>query len=196
MKKIAGLMLLIILLFFNSEQFLAYNTLNDHVINGGVGDYGYTNRYYFITSSAAGYASEIKSAMNDWIYTTQRLGITTPISYKQTTSQKSSVMDIYACYSSNYPYCNANAWTEFWRYQNGVSPFYQNWGWNKIYLNSYNMNNKTSILKKGVIAHEMGHCFGLNENNTNPFSIMCQSGYGRRVTAAQADDLYGINYLY
>lgn len=27
----------------------AYNTFGDHVLNGGVGNYGYSNRYYYVS---------------------------------------------------------------------------------------------------------------------------------------------------
>ena len=47
-----------------------------------------------------------------------------------------------------------------------------------------------------VFAHEIGHCFGLNENNTNSKSIMCQAGYGRRVTSVQSCDFAGVHRLY
>lgn len=174
----------------------AYVTMGNHVLNGGVGNYGYSKRNFYITSSASGYSSQIRAAMSDWIYTTSRLGITTPISFVETSTQKSSVMDIYAGSYTSYPYNSANAWTEFWIYSTQVSPHSQNWGWNKIYLNSYNMSSYSSTTKKGVVAHEMGHAFGLNENNSNRNSVMCQMGSGRAVTASTADDLNGINYLY
>jgi len=70
------------------------------------------------------------------------------------------------------------------------------WGWGKITINTYNTSSKSSWGKEGVIAHEMGHVFGLDENNSNPYTVMCQEGSGRAVNNAQAGDLRGINYLY
>lgn len=165
-------------------------------LNGGVGDYGSYRRYYYITSSASSYSSLINNAMNDWIYTTDRLNYTTSISYRSTTTQKSSVMDIYA---SNVPSMQGYAYTYCMLYQKVVDPDVQNWGWNKIIINTAYFNNgdlSTSSIKKGTIAHEMGHCFGLAENNGNKNAIMCQFGSGRKVTSAQICDLKGINAIY
>jgi len=179
----------------NTKAF-AYVTLNNHTLNGGVGNYGNNNRHYFITGGAAGYTTQINDAMHDWVYTTSRLGITTPISYVRTYTQSASVMDIYADWYDMYPYEDWNAWTEFWKYGTQLNPNNENWGWNKIYINIYSASNYALTIRKGIVAHEMGHCFGLNENNANQYSVMCQMGYGRQVTSAQPDDLNGINYLY
>lgn len=184
------------LLLSQSVTAFAYETLNNHKLNGGVGNYGYSNRSYYITSSASNYYSAISSAMSDWIHTTSRLGITTPISYVNTTTQSSSVMDIYAGSYSYYPYTDTNAWTEFWTYSTQQNPNNNNWGWNKIYINIYNTSSYSPDIQKGVAAHEMGHCFGLDENNSNQYSIMCQMGSGRAVTESQYDDANGVNYLY
>lgn len=134
--------------------------------------------------------------MSDWIYTTDRVGITTPISFRKTNTQSSSVMDLHAGTYKSYPWNGANGWTEFFRYGNSVNPFIENWGWGKITLNNYNMSSKSSSQKKGVVAHEMGHVFGLDDNNTNTQTVMCQEIGGPAVTSAQKGDLKGINYLY
>ena len=64
---------------------------------------------------------------------------------------------------------------------------------NEVKLNSKYLSNQTDAYKQGVVAHEMGHCFGLNENNTNPYSIMCQAGHGRAVTTVQQVDQNAFN---
>ncbi|MFZ7121484.1 MAG: Matrixin, partial [Eubacteriaceae bacterium] len=108
---------------------LAYDTFNDHVLKGGVGNYGYNKRYFYIASSASGYTTYINYAMNDWIYTTSRLGITTPISWRRTYTQSSSVMDFHV--TSRYD-TGIFAATTFWRYSTQYNPYYSNWGWGKI----------------------------------------------------------------
>ena len=40
----------------------------------------------------------------------------------------------------------------------------------------------------GIIIHEFGHAFGLDHNNTNVNSIMCQTSYGRVVQKVQKVD--------
>lgn len=173
----------------------AYNTFGDHVLNGGVGNYGYSNRYYYVTTSASGYSSLIHKAMDSWIYTTERLSITTPISYVQTSTQSSSVMDIYAgnYYSSD---TGIIAQTTFWVYSTQLDPYKSNWGWNKIQLNMPVMSTLDTYDQQGSIAHEMGHAFGLDHNNEDPTTIMCQLAYGRFVYMPTPDDLNGINHLY
>lgn len=167
-----------------------YYTFNDHVLNGGVGNYGVNNRYYFITASASTYSSSFQTAMSDWIYTTSRLGVTTPISYVQTTTQSSSVLDVYAV---KLPITDTTlAYTDFIRNGSEIDPYTQNWGWNKVTFN-ITICATTNI---GTAAHEIGHAFGLAHNNSNVYSIMCQTGSGRKVSQAQVCDLNGINHLY
>ncbi|WP_157629732.1 hypothetical protein [Clostridium cellulovorans] len=40
----------------NMTPTYAYNTFNNYKLNGGVGNYGYANRYYYIDSTAVGFA--------------------------------------------------------------------------------------------------------------------------------------------
>lgn len=68
----------------------AYNTFCGYTLNGGVGNYGYSTRNYWIDSSASGYTSLIDDAVSSWVHTTSRLGITTPISLSRTTTKSSS----------------------------------------------------------------------------------------------------------
>lgn len=175
---------------------LDYFTFNNHVLNGGVGDYGYSKRYFYAAPSTFIYGVPIKNAMNEWIYTTERTGITTPISFRQTTTQADSIMDIHAGNYTIYPYNQMKAWTEHWRYSNRIDPYLSNWGWGKIVINNTNTLEKSQWAQEGVIAHEMGHVLGLAENNTISNSIMTQEAYGRNVNKAQACDLKGINHLY
>ncbi len=194
-KPALATLLITTMLLSQSTVALAFTTFNNHVLNGGVGNYGYNNRYYYITSSAGGYSSLITSAMNDWIYTTSRLGITTPVSFLRTYTQSSSVMDIYAGYYKDPSY-GIVGYTTFWIYGTQIDPMASNWGWGKIRLNQPNYDWLSAYDKQGTAAHEMGHVMGLNENNSNPGSVMCQLAYGRYVNSAQADDCNGINYLY
>jgi hypothetical protein len=192
--KFYGIVLLALFSILTGKEAFAYDTYNDHVLTGGVGNYGYTKRQFFVTTSGSAYATQISSAMNDWIYTTSRVGITTPISFVKTTTQSASEIDFYTSYS---PYIGANGWTEFWKYSSTVDKEQENWGWNKIVINNYSISyfGLTTLQAKGVIAHEIGHAFGL-DHVLNPYQIMCTYGNGRAVTESQTDDLNGINHLY
>jgi hypothetical protein len=183
-----------VLLFACSSTAWAYNTFNDHVLNGGVGNYGANDRYYYITNSASEHANDIINAVYDWVHTTSRLGITTPISWLRTYTQSQSVMDIY--HNEYYdPGTGIIAATE--QILNGyvISPYSTNWNWGKIKLNTPVFDPLTDLNEKGSVAHEMGHIMGL-AHTTVTNRIMCTLGDGRTVSACQADDANGINYLY
>jgi hypothetical protein len=172
----------------------AYTTYNGHVLNGGVGNYGANPRYYYITSSASDEATHITSAMSDWIYTTSRLGITTPIYWARTYTQSQSVMDIYKGVYFD-PALGIVATTEHILNNVVISPYTANWNWGKIKLNTPLYDPLTDYNEKGTIAHEMGHLMGLGHTVMTD-QIMCTLGGGRTVNACQANDCAGINYLY
>lgn len=159
-------------------------TLLPYSLNGGVGNWGYTKRYYWIDSSASDISNTIIAAYNSWIYTSDILA--TPISWRQTTTKSSGTVEFYTYSSAD----GNNGYTSFWCYNNAVNPEQKNWGWCMIYY------NKRYDAGQGTLAHEIGHTMGLNENNTNPDTVMCQAGSGRRVTTPQLGDLQGINAKY
>lgn len=97
-------------------------------------------------------------------------------------------MEIYANHSVPD---NAYGQTEFFMYNNSVSPYSQNWGWNKVTLSKY---YSPSYLK-GTIAHEIGHTMGLDHTGYQ-YAVMCTSRDGRHVTSPQYDDLSGVNAKY
>ena len=167
----------------------AYATYHDHKLRAGVGNYGYNNQYYYVDSSASAQLNTTIEAMNDWIYTTQRLGITTPISFVRTTNRAASVMDTYRL-SYVMPCC----WAITSHYNGQVSqdPDLDNWYWGKIDLSNDYANCPN---QKGVIAHEMGHVMGL-AHVEGAKSLMYRLIARTSVRAAVADDLNGINHLY
>lgn len=91
-----------------------YHTFGDYTLNGGVGNYGSANRYYWIDASAfsSSQISSIISAAQTWVYTSSAIGVTTPISIERTTTQSSSVSDVYKKYLG----VNTLGQTEFWTY--------------------------------------------------------------------------------
>jgi hypothetical protein len=195
--KYKGLLLLIVavlILLAGAGTAWAYTTYNGHVLNGGVGNYGANKRAYYITNSAIGHDDDIVSAMSDWIHTTSRLGITTPISFIRTYTQSQSIMDIY----DNYYYdASSGIIAETDQILNGVviNPNLTNWNWGKIRLNIPVFDYLSDYNQEGSVAHEMGHLMGLG-HTTVTSRIMCTLGDGRTVNACQADDANGINYLY
>lgn len=165
-----------------------------HYLEGGVGKYGYGTRYYWISSKFSGYLYNCaKDAMLDWSKNSKM------IDCKYASKKSESVLNMY-CINDGED-SGINAYTIHKRgVLSFVNPDEKNWKYGQIY---YNLDNglSTSNLKDrkkiiSVFAHEIGHCFGLNENNTNSKSIMCQAGYGRRVTSVQSCDFAGVHRLY
>ncbi len=158
-----------------------------------------TSVYYYVDSSATYFANPISKAAKNWVYTDYGWNNLYPNS--RTYNIYNSTMDIYG-YRTND---NANGFTVFFNRVNGtgkpykVNPNSSNWLFAEIYLNKYYLSTATSgttNYAQGVVAHEMGHAFGLGHNNTNPYSIMCQSASGRRVHTIQRVDHDAFNRKY
>lgn len=197
-KRIKKLLVTVVISTFaiiqsGASNVYAANKIGNYVLTGGVGSYGNYKRYYFITSSASSYSTAINDAMDTWIYTSTNPGVTTSISWRQTTTQSDSVMDIY--YGSFFT-AGILAATDFWTYSTQINPTTSNWGWGRIRLNGSSFDGLSSYNRQGTIAHEMGHVFGLDETNTETNSVMCQLGSGRTVNRASANDLNTINTMY
>ena len=204
MKKLKKSRIVILSIFFTfmfSMTIYAadYHTWYDRTLNGGVGNYGYNNRYYFIDSSAinAGNETLTVNAMNSWIYTSNI--VTTPISFQRTTTKSESIMDIYN--GSYYPaeeYIYGE--TLFWLSGTRIYPYNpdgSNWAWTQIHLNTVSFNTLSQQRKQGVIAHEMGHVMGLAHNQDwGPIVLMYPYGDELTVSSPTSHDLFGINHLY
>ena len=90
LKCIMGIVLSVMLVIsINHLDVFAYNTWG-YTLNGGVGNYGYNTRHYWVDTSASSYSTMIGNAVSSWVHTTSRLGITTPISIASTSTKSSS----------------------------------------------------------------------------------------------------------
>ena len=195
MKKFFSTLFLsvFVILAMMTTDVSAYNTYNQHKLTYGVGDYGNSTQYYWIDSSASEFNSYIVGAMNDWIYTTSYWGITTPISYKKTTTQSSSRMRIYQVSTPNEWSGNA----EHYIGSTKVDPFTTNWTWGKVILDVDFDYTIAENKKKTIIAHEMGHVVGLR-HTARTDALMFEDVGNSYITInrAQPNDLAGINVLY
>lgn len=175
-----------------------YNTFNDHVLIGGVGQYGANRRYYWIhTAQMDDYLeARVRTAVNNWIYTTSNPPyVTTSISFRETTNQSNSVADFYQV---EIPDPDILACTKLYLSGQIKNPIYENWAWAYICLDFfaiysyYGVNNRGF---QGVAAHEFGHAMGLC-HSYDQNSVMCTIGGGRKVSTPSATDCHAINHLY
>ena len=155
------------------------------------------NIHYYVASSAEKYSYAISNAANNWVYTGYGSNKLYPNTRTYTKSQ--SAIDIYAEYDEN---SRNNGETIHYARRNGTTgeayearPNFQDWLFNEVHLNSYYLDSG-SVSVQGVVAHEMGHCFGFKENNTDKQSIMCQYSEGRAVTTVQKVDHIAFNNKY
>lgn len=187
------------LCFYNNKTVYAYPayTFNGLTLNGGVGNYGYNNRYYFITPNAAAYLTHIDNAFYDWVHTTERTGVSTPISISRTYNQINSVFDFHSDNVGSAYARTAHMYlsTEINLDVNPISTW-TNWGWTKIIFDNYNFPKLSNFDKTGTTAHEIGHAMGLAHRENSTTSIMCSLVNGRNVNKCNYQDLNTINELY
>lgn len=160
----------------------------------GVGDYGNSRQYYYVTSSALGEESRINESMSMWV-NSNGTGVYTPISFRQTTTQKSSIIDFH---KGNY-YSKEDgtiATTKYYVKSNPVSPYNTNWYWCNIEINSPVFDSLSTFHKTGTVSHEIGHAFGLDHPDELCVSVMPQLRAGRFVNGPKTMDLEEINMKY
>lgn len=200
-KKVASVLLVVILLLTCSVSADAYQLLGKELI-GGVGNSGNNTRYYWLSNDAIAYTSTINAAMYAWNHTATTPGVTTKIWFQPVASKTYSVMDIYTSTDMNGAY--GQTWFFGTNYDDTskVNPRNSNWRWCKIslYVNYFTSNNLTSSTGhtlQSTVAHEMGHVFGLDENNTMPNTVMAQArARSTSVIGPSRDDCNGVNALY
>lgn len=178
-----------------------FHTFGDKVLNGGVGDYGNSTRYYWcadnINDTHKSYAA---TAVKKWVKTTDDMGVTTSLSVKNTATKSKSSFDISKVSITD---SGVLAETHFFLYSkeiklNAKGALTKNYGYTKIYVDTKHCNNllDSAAQRTATIGHEFGHAFGLSHQNTKPLSIMCQANFKRTATRANRADLKAINHLY
>lgn len=199
MYRLLAIIICLTLILFNfsnnayaETSYVYFN--GKHHLAGGVGRYGKDTKYFWISDKLSGFLYNCaKDAMLDWSNNSSI------IDFKITKSRPDSVVDIYC--SNDGKNAGYNAYTVFRKgLLTYVDPDKENWKYSQIYYNlDNNLNTNQSINRDRIIAvfaHEIGHSFGLDENNSNKNSIMCQAGSGRAVTNVQSCDFTGVFKLY
>lgn len=177
-----------------------YGTFGDHVMNGGVGQYGNFRRYYYINPGFNGYYTGwIRSGVDEWVHTTSGVGVTTSISIYETTTKSDAMFEFLN--SSKYG-SRVFGMTELYLYQERIPDEEigtRNWGWAKMVINTQYMDNCNLLAnyqKKAICMHEMGHAMGLSHHNTSVYDLMYPRGNVCRATRATAKECELINHLY
>lgn len=138
----------------------------------------------------------ITFATNNWMYT----GVgANPIYINFVGSNNGSNIDFYRRGNGFWSVSGVLAETRFYLISGAqISPTDSNWYYTNIYINHDNFSdpNFSDDQARGTIIHELGHAFGLDHYNTQPYSIMCQTGYGRIVQRVQKTDNDTVNFLY
>ncbi len=155
----------------------------------------------------------ITQGVNGWMYT----GWNNPIYMNYVSSNVGSNMDFHAAtYNSKWP--NMPSWYHVYAETNhflgngtNINTGSQgipvsSWYYTEIYINNdeFLLDSFSNAKAQGTIYHEMGHAFGLKHNNTNEYSIMCQSGgeledgtqFSRQVETIQYTDNQAVVNLY
>ena len=165
---------------------------------------GISNIYTYIdtqqTPAASYWQNFIKAAINNWMYTGVGANNFYNLGYVSS-GTSGSKLDFYSKYASYWgaegPFVFAQ--TSFWTYSIvQADPYSQDWYSGQIDLNHTKLSSSSvsDDVARGFMKHEIGHAFGLDHNNSNQYSIMCQMEFGRQVQSVQAVDNTALNGLY
>lgn len=184
---------LLISLMLSINYILNSNVFAANLFLGGKLERGVGKMYYYVDSSANVYTTVINNSINNWIDTGYGWN---PIYMYPVASNYATDVDFYARYGDEIS-SSILAQTSFYNTNEvAVSPYTSNWFFAKVEINSSTINNYNSTKQQGTITHEIGHAFGLNHQNNNINSIMCQTGYGRAVERVDQISHNAINTLY
>lgn len=161
---------------------------------GGYFSRGVSNMCYYVDSSASSYTSNINTGINRW--TNSGYSPSNYINMTAVSSNYATHVDYYAqepedCISA-YIIAETSFFSSSGTNGSGTVPYY----YAEITINKGEFPDLTSFEKIGTMAHEFGHALGLDENNSNTSSIMCQLGAGRTVNRVNSEDYATVVNIY
>jgi hypothetical protein len=169
----------------------AYNTFNNHRINGGISD-----GRFFIDSTAGGTVdvAAITRANDVWVnsptaYYFVRQSV--DVHSKAVFHRNAGTSGVAGFCARTYLYASGAA----------IDPTVSNWSWGEVHIDPSNFTaagmcgTQTDQHRGAVIAHEWGHLVGLAHNDFNPGVLMYSDIAGSGVTGPTADEVAGVNSL-
>lgn len=189
-KVIFGTTIAIITLLSAMFDASAMSPVFGHKLMWGIGGI-----HYYLSGGSPAYEDIIANSANNWVET--GVGWNPLWPNARAYVQSYAAYDIYTANSAGK---GIIAETKFFDFNNNrVSPYVSDWRWNEIWIYTSVFDTLSAYNKQGTITHEMGHVFGLDDNNSNRFSVMCQLGdedSGRLVNTVQQADNEAFNSLY
>lgn len=161
---------------------------------GGYLSRGVDDMCYYVDSSANSYTSYINTGIRRWTD-----GGHSPSDFINMTAVSSNYatdVDYYAKGMMDMFAVGALAETMYFTSSGAETSGRNSYYFTEISINIDTFGNRTSFQKIGTMAHELGHAFGLEENNSSTSRIMCQLGSGRTVNTVSAGEYEKVVEIY
>lgn len=192
MKKKFLLLMILLLMPIISFALVSPNPLLGGKLDRGVGRVSY---YIDYPSGAGFYEYQIIAAHNGWEYT----GWNNPIYMVAASSNWGTMVDFYAKTNEQVIYetglYGVLAYTGFYNINGVQQNPYSDYRYTEIVINDGLNHDREETLIKATLLHELGHAFGMDENNGNAYSIMAQT-WARNVQTVQKCDNDAIITIY
>ena len=161
---------------------------------GGYMSRGVDSMCYYVDSTASSYTSYINTGISRW--TNGGHSPSDFINMTAVSSNYATAVDYYAQGNEDFLTYYVLAETSYFA-SNGMGC--SSWGpyyYAEIRINNDEMPDCTSYEKIGTMAHEFGHALGLDENNSDTSSIMCQLSSGRTVNTVSDEEYATVVSIY
>lgn len=160
---------------------------------------GISRMCYYVDESADDYVSLINTGIKRW--TQSGYTPTGAITMIPVSSTSATDVDIYV-EPEHYFSSSTLLGKTYYYTQSGVQfPEYapypaSSYYYTEVYLNEDALERSGNNEWIGTMAHEMGHVFGLADNNSEVDHIMCQTGYGRTTSYVHLEEYAMVISLY